>query len=374
MKKRTITALLTAMMITAIGAVPVYAEEVSADTETVEATETVAEAENADEALSGSAVSNETAGIYIASLDANGLTAGVVLDPTVSTSNLEFRWLAYNEDAGTWNTVQDWTVGNEWLNWKPDTYGKYVIQVEVREAGTTDSISASTGITYHPNIIGKCQMPYTGEGGGYLIGVESADNQNYSYELLVLDCTKLTAGDPNPWIYTSGQQKVSGNAFWTVWQPQYGYYWTLFRVYDANGNLIDEDCYGFENTQTEQTAASGQAGADTAATNTSTSTTDAGNATAEVKPLDEWQKRIIRRRGYYLDDAVRASLMTYNYAVAQGAVENGANSDLPLAYSWGKDVMQAVDDRGSVQAVVNEFGYDFLLDDQWIAGYEAYFN
>ena len=369
MKKRTITALLTAMMITAIGAVPVYAEEVSADTETVEATETVAEAENADEALSGSAVSNETAGIYIASLDANGLTAGVVLDPSVSTSDLEFRWLAYNEDAGTWNTVQDWTVGNEWLNWKPDTYGKYVIQVEVREAGTTDSISASTGITYHPNIIGKCQMPYTGEGGGYLIGVESADNQNYSYELLVLDCTKLTAGDPNPWIYTSGQQKVSGNAFWTVWQPQYGYYWTLFRVYDANGNLIDEDCYGFENTQTEQTAASGQAGADTAAADTSASTTDAGNATAEVKPLNSAQRDAVYtyQHKYNSREACIAGMKTYNYAVANGV------SDVK-ARTWSNDVIETVDDRGGVQAVVNEYGYDFLLDDQWIAGYEAYFN
>ena len=370
MKNKFLTAFLTAMMITAIGAVPVYAEEVSAGTETVEATETVAEADNADEALSGSAVSNETAGIYIASLDANGLTAGVVLDPTVSTSNLEFRWLAYNEDAGTWNTVQDWTVGNEWLNWKPDTYGKYVIQVEVREAGATDSISASTGITYHPNIIGKCQMPYTGEGGGYLIGVESADNQNYSYELLVLDCTKLTAGDPNPWIYTSGQQKVSGNAFWTVWQPQYGYYWTLFRVYDANGNLIDEDCYGFENTQTEQTAASGQAGADTAAANTSASTTDAGNATAEVKPLDKYQQTIvdcsIKYASFSKDEGI-AGMKNYNYAVANGV----SNSK---AYTWSKDVMRTVKNRGSVQAVVDEFGYDWLNDDTWIDGYRDYFN
>ena len=40
---------------------------------------------------------------------------------------------------------------------------------------------------------------------------------------------------------------ASGKALWVVWQPVYGYYWTLFRVYDKNGNLIDEICYGFEN-------------------------------------------------------------------------------------------------------------------------------
>ena len=81
--------------------------------------------------------------------------------------------------------------------------------------------------------------------------MESYDNpgSTYSYELLVLDCTKLANGDPAPWIYTSGRQIVPGNNFWTIWQPQYGYYWTLFRVYDANGKLIDEDCYGFQNAQ-----------------------------------------------------------------------------------------------------------------------------
>ena len=60
-------------------------------------------------------------------------------------------------------------------------------------------------------------------------------------------------------------------------------------------------------------------------------------------------------------------MKTYNYAVANGV------SDIK-AYNWASDVRRTVDDRGSVQAVVNEYGYDFLLDDQWIAGYEAYFN
>ncbi|MBQ9234422.1 MAG: hypothetical protein IJ167_10385 [Lachnospiraceae bacterium] len=101
----------------------------------------------------------------------------------------------------------------------------------------------------HPYIKGKCQMPYTGEGGGYLIGVESYDNpnQSYRYEMLILDCS-LLAEDKPAWIYTTGQIAVEqGCALWTIWQPQYGYYWTLFRVYDGDGNLLDEACYGFVN-------------------------------------------------------------------------------------------------------------------------------
>ena len=92
-------------------------------------------------------------------------------------------------------------------------------------------------------------MPYMGEGGGYLIGFETYDNpeQKYSYEVLILDCTLLAENKP-AWIYSTGKCSVSeGNAFWTIWQPLYGYYWTLFRVYDESGKLIDEQCYGFQN-------------------------------------------------------------------------------------------------------------------------------
>lgn len=205
----------------------------------------------AEDTLVGSSISGSTAGIYIASLDVNGFTAGLVLDSSVSKDNLEYRWLYYDKADETWNVAQDWTAGNEWVNWKPDKYGEYVIQAEVREIGTTEAVTSATGITYHPEIKGKCQMPYTGEGGGYLIGVESYNNNDYSYEMLILDCTLLAEGK-DAWTYTTGKCKSTENAFWTIWQPEYGYYWTLFRVYDAAGNLIDEDCYGFENTQVSQ--------------------------------------------------------------------------------------------------------------------------
>ena len=114
---------------------------------------------------------------------------------------------------------------------------------------TTSSSESSDTNTTSDVIKGICQMPYEGEGGGYLIGVESYDNpdQAYSYEMLILDCTLLADGK-DAWIYTTGRCYVSeGNALWTIWQPEYGYYWTLFRVYDADGNIIGEECYGFAN-------------------------------------------------------------------------------------------------------------------------------
>lgn len=226
----TVAALAVATMASS-GISTVYAEEISTN--------------DTEEALT---TYQTSAGIYVANLDANGLVAG--MSSNLVKSNVEYRWLYYDEANGTWGIAQNWTAGNEWLNWKPAKYGKYVMQSEARDISNKATYAtARTEINYHPHIKGKCQMPYTGEGGGFLIGVESYDNpnQSYQYEMLILDCTLLAQGK-DAWTYTTGKCSVPENAFWTIWQPQYGYYWTLFRVYDANGNMIDEDCYGFKNT------------------------------------------------------------------------------------------------------------------------------
>ena len=97
-------------------------------------------------------------------------------------------------------------------------------------------------------IKGICQMPYPG-GDGYLIGIETFENPNnqYRYEMLILDCSLLRDGK-DAWIYTTNKcGAYNSNCLWTIWQPEYGYFWTLFRVYDIKGNLVDEKCYGFAN-------------------------------------------------------------------------------------------------------------------------------
>lgn len=190
----------------------------------------------------------DATGIYVVRSDKNGVKAGLtVYNP--SDAELEYSWYASKDNGNTWIKAQDWKKGNEWLNWKPNEFGDYVLVAKVRQAGNNKHIyQSSTSFSFHPIIKGKCQMPYTGEGGGYLIGVESYDNpnQSYRYEMLILDCTLLAAGKP-AWIYSTGKCAVPENALWTVWQPQYGYYWTLFRVYDKSGKMIDEVCYGFQN-------------------------------------------------------------------------------------------------------------------------------
>lgn len=193
-----------------------------------------------------------SAGIYLVEYGGNEVVAGVVAEVT-RECNLEYRWLIYDYSTESWNIQQDWQLNNEWFSWVPPKAGDYLIHAEVRVQGQEKVVTSTIGYNHVAEndiyIKGKCQMPYTGPGGGYLIGVETNRNpdQKLQYELLILDCTLLAEGKA-PWIWSSGRQTVTeGNAFWAIWQPQYGYYFTYFRVYDENGNLVDDECYGFAN-------------------------------------------------------------------------------------------------------------------------------
>jgi len=87
-------------------------------------------------------------------------------------------------------------------------------------------------------ITGICQMPYN---GGFLVGLTVNEDTAKTVEMLIYNCsTEL-------WEYSTGRIEPVDNSMWTIWEPVYGYYWTLFRAYDEEGNIIDEICYGFAN-------------------------------------------------------------------------------------------------------------------------------
>lgn len=192
----------------------------------------------------------ETAGeIYVLQDNRNGLVAGLPL--TLSKpADVEYSWYVVQGNHAL-RCISDWTENHEWIFWTPDSYGDYEVVVQARVAGNPTSVATQkVSYGFHPQIKGKCQMPNNTGEGGFLIGVETYENpgQRYQYEMLILDCTLLAEGK-DAWIYSTGRCRVGrGNALWTVWQPQYGYYWTLFRVYDEWGTLLDEACYGFQNT------------------------------------------------------------------------------------------------------------------------------
>ena len=192
----------------------------------------------------------QTTGIYCAS-NYPSIQAGINIQKSNENDVVEYRWVGCNnKNPNEWFEVSPWTKENNWMSWTPGESGGYVFVCYARVVGNEDKseIQYAFGTEYHKDIKGICQMPYTREGGGYLIGIESYDNPNhaYQYEMLILDCNLYMQGK-DAWVYTTGRCGAEDNCLWTVWQPQYGYYWTLFRIYDADGNLIDEACYGFEN-------------------------------------------------------------------------------------------------------------------------------
>ena len=195
-------------------------------------------------------------GIYFVNNDHEHIVAGACVD-NPSGYNLEYRWIACKEDTENWFEISPWVTNIEWLDWQPVESGNYAVAALVRLAGTEEFVLTETYVEYHKHIKDICQTYYAGEEGeGFLIGFESYDNPNqeYMYEMIVMDLSLLAAGSPTPWIHTTGQIKLmeganpsDGKTMWTIWQPEYGYYLTLFRIHNADGDIIDEVCYGFEN-------------------------------------------------------------------------------------------------------------------------------
>ena len=183
--------------------------------------------------------------------EAPTIVAGMVHSKSDANDDVEFMWLACNEnEPDKWFEISPWTKNNEWVSWTPETGGNYVLVCKARVVGNEEKsvISKSVGVTCHTHIKDKCQIPNL-NGEGYLIGFETLDNpnQSYQYQMLIMDLSLYAQGLPC-WVHDTGKITVSeGNALWSLWQPDYGYYITYFRLYDADGKLIDEVAYGFAN-------------------------------------------------------------------------------------------------------------------------------
>lgn len=186
--------------------------------------------------------------IYLYNHSYNNITAGLVVD-NAQPYELDYMWMGYDINKNRWFVISDWAYGNEWCSWNPGKTGDFLLLGRARWHGTSGvDTEAHIGINHKQCIEAICQMPYQGYGGGYLIGMTTYDNPNntYRYEVQILDCTLLANGYPYPWVYGTGKMNLNGgNTAWTIWQPTHGYYWTLYRIYDKKGNIIDEECYGF---------------------------------------------------------------------------------------------------------------------------------
>ena len=184
-------------------------------------------------------------GIYLWQYENGLIEGGAVVNDGVDTSDLSYRWLVYDVKNEQWIQASDWSF-DYGIHYSPSMSGDYLVYCEVKD---TQGHTANTtvGVNYRHAIKAICQMPDP-NGNGYLIGIQSFDNPGYYYEMQILDCNLYVQGKA-AWIYTTGKCGAQDTTLWTTWAPIPGYYWTLFNLYDASGNLIDQQCYGFTNAE-----------------------------------------------------------------------------------------------------------------------------
>lgn len=184
-------------------------------------------------------------GIYLWQYENGLIEGGAVVNDGIDKSQLSYRWLVYDVKNNQWIQAGDWSA-DYGIHYSPSSSGDYLVYCEVKDAQGT-VVNTTVGVNYRHAIEAICQMPDPA-GNGYLIGIQSFNNLGYYYEMQILDCNLYVQGK-DAWIYTTGKCGTQGNTLWTTWQPVPGYYWTLFNLYDASGNLVDQQCYGFTNAQ-----------------------------------------------------------------------------------------------------------------------------
>ncbi len=186
-------------------------------------------------------------GVWVFDNSANKIQAGLV-SYVDDVNKYDFQWMCYDCRNNEWITISGWQQGNPWLNWNPIRGGNLWLYGMIKPHNSSVVVGGTCIGINHEIISGTCHMLNPYGGNGWLLGMTTYDNPNnmFRYEVQILDYTKYIWGDPNPWTYSSGYIDAGGsNSVWVPWNPQNGYYWTLFRVYDVYGNVVDERCYSF---------------------------------------------------------------------------------------------------------------------------------
>lgn len=158
----------------------------------------------------------------------------VGIDYTCGDPNVEFQWLAYNNDTQQWFTVSDWSKSN-WASWK-GTRGNYWLVCNMRTSdGRQTAQDVCWGFQYGFDNFGT-YANYDPD-GGILLGCNSPiPGATYYFKIYNIDTDQ--------WVW--GCQQASS---WTKWYPEKGNYWTHFEVYSKDGRLIGQKTHCFAVTR-----------------------------------------------------------------------------------------------------------------------------
>lgn len=147
-----------------------------------------------------------------------------------SSSNIDYKWQAYNLSTKRWKTIADWTGAN-WASWA-DLLGDYWLHLEARDSQTHKSIGSQTiAFRYAPGTT-RVAATYAGWQNGHVLLGESSNNASAHYEMKIYDVKR------SKWV-----QGFKGQ--WAIWKPKKGIYWTHYEVYTSDGRLADTRTYAF---------------------------------------------------------------------------------------------------------------------------------
>ena len=147
-----------------------------------------------------------------------------------SSSNIDYKWQAYNLSTKRWKTIADWTGAN-WASWA-DSLGDYWLHLEARDSQTHKSIGSQTiAFRYAPGTT-RVAATYAGWQNGHVLLGESSNNASAHYEMKIYDVKR------SKWV-----QGFKGQ--WAIWKPKKGIYWTHYEVYTSDGRLADTRTYAF---------------------------------------------------------------------------------------------------------------------------------
>nr|WP_034529108.1 glycoside hydrolase family 25 protein [Bifidobacterium stellenboschense] len=147
-----------------------------------------------------------------------------------SSSNIDYKWQAYNLSTKRWKTIADWTGAN-WASWV-DSLGDYWLHLEARDSRTHKIIGSQTiAFRYAPGTT-RVAATYAGWQNGHVLLGESSNNASAHYEMKIYDVKR------SKWV-----QGFKGQ--WAIWKPKKGIYWTHYEVYTSDGRLADTKTYAF---------------------------------------------------------------------------------------------------------------------------------
>lgn len=155
---------------------------------------------------------------------------------TGTEAGAEFRWMAYNLDAGYWAEVSSWSGAN-WTNWYPEP-GNYWLHVEGRTpSGIVKdyTVCFAVGKDYSKKSLDITGICVVEEPIGINIGVAyetKASGVNFKYSIYDLN--------------NGGWNDISGwtGANWVTWYPESGSYWIYVQAVTNEGVTADK-CIGY---------------------------------------------------------------------------------------------------------------------------------